>query len=153
MHSWGDENVDWAGIGDSCDILYKCKTWGRLGGQIKEKYGTVRFYASFGHLSLHTLIYPGHYYIRFPEWLYQLDNKIFTPILNFFFGKLFFWWQKKVYSHYYHVCLKKYPHLAKEILSCAVYPEYIKGCTYKEGNLLHIMDLKGNVISTWETQT
>lgn len=33
-----------------------CVLWGRLGGQAKEKFDTVRFYAQFG-LSLHSLVY------------------------------------------------------------------------------------------------
>lgn len=128
MHQWGDENVDWKGIDECCDILYKyCYKYGRLGGQIKEKYGTVRFYAKFGWLSLHSLIYPGWAFSQFPNWLYKLDNRVIGPVLRFFFERPFFWWQKQVYNYAYQQCLKKYPHLKEEILSAADYPEFIAG--------------------------
>ncbi len=127
MHSWGDSDVDWKGIQDCCDILYKiCYKYGRFGGQIKEKYGTVRFYATFS-TSLHSLVYPGYVYNQFPDWLWKLDIHYITPFLEKTVGKLVFWYQKKVYNYAYQKCLKKYPHLRDEILCCADYPEFISG--------------------------
>jgi hypothetical protein len=127
MHDWGDEGVDWKGINDCCDILYNiCNRYGRLGGQIKEKYGTVRFYASFGYLSLHTLIYPGYVAYQFPRWLMKLDMKVIGPTLDFFFGKLFIKWQIFIYKYAYIKCLKKYPHLKEEITCCMNHPELLK---------------------------
>jgi hypothetical protein len=128
MHHWDDDKLDWAGINGACDILYSTsRRWGRLGGQVKEKFGTVRFYASFGHLSLHTLIYPGYVYSQFPKWLWRLDIYITGPILDKLFGRLFVWWQTKVYRYAYKKALKAYPHLREEILCAADYRELLEG--------------------------
>lgn len=126
MHKWGDD-FDLKGLNDCEDILYNiCRKYGRLGGQIKEKYGTLRFYAMFD-LSLHSLVYPGYVYSQFPEWLWTLDIYYISPFLNKLFGKIWFWYQSKIYNYAYHKCLKKYPNLRDEILCCADYPELIKG--------------------------
>lgn len=126
MHQWGDKNVDWNGIESAASYLGSyCRRWGRFGGQTKEKFGTVRFYAHFGSLSLHTIIYPGYYYSQFPTWLWKLDIKFIGPILNKLFGKIFFSWQKFIYNKAYQNALKKWPHLKEEILCCADHPEFI----------------------------
>lgn len=128
MHDWGDDTVDWKGINDCCDILYNiCTRYGRLGGQIKEKYGTVRFYVSFNSLSLHSLFYPGYVYYQFPNWLMKFDMYVVGPILNFFFSKIFYKYQCFMYRFGYKKCLQKYPHLREEILSCADHDELLKG--------------------------
>jgi len=128
MHTWGEENFDWQGLNDCCDILHTiCTRYGRFGGQTKEKYGTLRFYAHMGHLSLHGLIYPGYVYSQFPDWLWSLDIWYISPFLQFFFEKPFVWWQLKVYNYAYQKCLKKHPHLKEEILCCADYTEFITG--------------------------
>ncbi len=132
MHGWNDEEVDWKGIDDAYNIIGDtCRRYARLGGQVKEKFGTIRFYAQFGNLSLHGLIYPGYHYIRFPDWLYKLDTKVISPCLRFFLERIFRWWQAKVYNYAYQKALKKYPHLYEEITCCADYIELIKGCKQK----------------------
>lgn len=151
MHSWGDKGVDWKGINDAAEYLGAyCRKWGRLGGQTKEKYGTVRFYARFGHLCLHTLIYPGYVHSRFPSWLWRLDIKL-NSLYDLFEG-LFEWWQKKVYSKAYINACNKWPHLQEEILSCADYPESITGRTRIEHTAteihIHVLDLQGNTVGT-----
>lgn len=128
MHRWGDENVDWEGIEECCHILYKiCTKYGRLGGQLKEKWGEIRFYARFEKLSLHSLIYPGYHFIQFPNWLYKLDNKVISPVLNFFFGKVFLKYQRYMYRLGYKRCLKAYPHLREEILSASDHDNLLEG--------------------------
>lgn len=125
-HDWGDEGVDWEGIDKAASlIVYTCRVYGRLGGDAKEKYGTVRFYVSFGYLSLHTLLYPGYHYIQFPKWLHTLDLYIISPVLQFFFERLFVKWQQKVYVYAYRLAVKRYPHLREEILECADWPELL----------------------------
>lgn len=127
MHSWGDENVDWNGINDAAEYIGRfCRKWGRIGGQFKEKYGTVRFYATFGYLNLHTLIYPGYVYSQFPSWLWSADLEYIGPFLRFFLGKLFIRWQKYIYNKAYCRAVKQWPHLRGEILCCADYSEFIK---------------------------
>lgn len=127
LHEWGEEGFDWHGLDDAGNIIGDfCHRWGRFGGQIKEKYGTLRFYAHFTGFDLHMLFYPGYYYCQFPTWLWNLDWKlrktIFVPL-----HRPTTWWQTKVYNRAYQKALKKYPHLRKEILICADYPELIKG--------------------------
>src|ERR1041385_5172837 len=121
-HNWGDENVDWKGIGEVCDYFWTMsRRWGRMGGQIKEKYGTVRFYVHFGNLSLHTLFYPGWVSSQFPKWLWKADIFYIGPFLRFFFERLFVAWQKYVYNRMYQQALKRWPHLRAEILCDADY--------------------------------
>lgn len=149
MHEWGDKDVDWKGIDDAAYYIADyCRRWGRLGGQYKEKYGTVRFYARFGDLSLHGLIYPGYVYYQFPKWLVRVDLAIRTP-LHFCLGHLFTWIQHRVYSRAYRNALKLWPHLQAEILCNADYPELIAGHTRQDGKKLHIIDTNGKIVATW----
>ena len=79
MHFWGDEDVDWKGIGDAAEYIGKgLRKWGRINVvQYKEKFGTVRVYCSLGIWSLHELTHPGHCYCRYPAWLWYLNLKTF----------------------------------------------------------------------------
>lgn len=128
FHHWGDPGVDWSAISKAAyEIESFCNRWGRFGGQAKEKFGTVRFYASFTQPSLHSLIYPKYIYSQFPKWLWSLDIFYITPVLSFFFGRINHWWQKKIYRKAYQQALKKYPHIREEILCCADYSELLEG--------------------------
>lgn len=150
MHRWGDEDFDWDALNDCCDIVYRWSKRGFITGQIKEKYGTLRWYAMFGHLSLHSLCYPGYVYSQFPDWLWKLDCNYIAPVLRFFFERLFVWWQLKCYNWAYQACLKKHPHIRTEILSSADHPELIKGATRKECCKTHILGWNGETVSTWQ---
>ena len=128
MHQWGEKDFDWGGLDDAINIIHgTCVRWGRLGGQAKEKFGQVRFYAGFGYLSLHNLIYPGYVYSQFRNWLWRIDISYIGPAMRFVFAKPWFWWQKMIYNYAYQKALKKHPHLRAEILWAADYPEFIKG--------------------------
>lgn len=128
-HEWGDKGVDWKGIDEAATYIgHFCRTWGRLGGQAKEKYGNVRFYASFGYLSLHTLFYPGYAYVRFPKWLWRLDLSVFTPILSVL-ERPFVAYQQFIYKKAYTNALKKWPHLKEEILDEADHRELLEHLT------------------------
>jgi hypothetical protein len=128
MHYWGDEEVDWDGINNAADFIYDfCVKWARLGGQSKEKYGQVRFYASFG-LSLHSLCYPGHYFYRFPKWLITADLFWITPACQKLgLSRLWMWYQSKIYRLAYKKAVEKWPHLRDEVLCAAGYPEFLVG--------------------------
>lgn len=126
-HRWGDEDFDWEALEDCQRIIYKYHKRGFLSSLCKEKYGTLRWYVSFGCLSLQTLIYPGYMYNQLPKFLQKFDNNIFMPIGNKLFGSFFIWWQKKVYNWIYQKMLRKHPHIKEEILECADWPEFIKG--------------------------
>jgi hypothetical protein len=154
MHRWGDgfpyfDDVDNAAY----DIRRFCIRWGRLGGQAKEKYGTVRFYTNFGVRGLHSLTHPGYcHYAWYPRWLiyldiYHLPKFFYWTGIQWFFSK----WQPFIYNLAYKRALKKYPHIEAEILSDADYPELIKGHTRSEGNKLHILNTRGETVATWTT--
>lgn len=128
MHEWGDKDVDWAGIGAAAEFLGNyCARWGRFRGQTKEKYGTVRFYAIIGQISLHDLIYPRYSYSQFPQWLWTLDLYIIGPVLRTLFGKIWYRWQVFIYRRAYKLALKKWPHLKKEILSGMDHIDLLEG--------------------------
>lgn len=149
-HNWGDKNVDWKGISDAANFISNYShRYGRLGGTSKEKYGTVRFYASFGYLSLHTLLYPGYHYSQFPKWLWTLDIMYIGPFMRKLFERPFVWWQKKVYNRAYQGALKRWPHLRGEILADADWVELIEGATRKEGKLTHVIGWNGEILTTW----
>lgn len=150
-HDWSEKDFDWKGLNDCLTILYRiARRYGRLGGDIKEKWGQARFYARFGHLSLHTLVYPGYVYNQFPDWLWRLDCAIIGPSLRFLFERLFARWQMKAYNTAYQRCLKKYPHLRAELLCGADWPELIRGATRKEGNITYILGWDGDEIGRRE---
>lgn len=129
MHSWGDKGVDWDGINQAAMYISDfCKTWGRLGGQAKEKYGTVRFYASFGWISLHSLIYPGYVYCQFPRWLWKLDTYGISKVLSLF-ERPFVAYQRFIYKKAYTNAVKKWPHLKEEITCAADHQDLLEHLT------------------------
>lgn len=153
MHKWGDQGVDWNGINDAAEYIGEfCKRWGRIGGQYKEKYGTVRFYAQFCH-SILSLTHPGYaHYGPYPKWLCTFDIYYGRALLKYtglawFFSK----WQPFIYNLAYQRALKKWPHLRAEILDCADHIELIKGVWRKEGNKTHILGWNDEIITTWKT--
>ena len=128
MHQWGDEWFEKHGESLDAAVMYLArfaKRWGRLGGQAKEKFGTLRFYAKF-HSQLHDLVYVGHYYIRWGRFGQALDSiymrKFFNPVRS-----AIAWYQIKIYRAAYKSTLKKFPHLRMEILCDADYDEFLGG--------------------------
>lgn len=127
MHCWGDKGVDWNGINDAAQYIHDyCVRWARLGGDYKEKFGTVRFYARF-HCQLHDLIYPGYMWIVWPQFMNLVDlyfyaTRVFDPVRS-----VINWWQAKVYRRAYKNAVKKWPHLRQEILCMADYDEFLNG--------------------------
>ena len=94
--------------------------------QFKEKYGTVRVYCTFGWWNLHSLIYPGYHFNKFPRWLQRLDNLLLGAIVHQL-GRFFIPLQKRAYRRQYAVAIVKYPHHRTAILDGADWPEYLKG--------------------------
>lgn len=153
-HDWGDENVDWNGINAAVDYISSyCSKYALLMGQAKEKYGTVRFYAHFGHLSLHSIVYPGYVYSQFPKWLWKLDCYYIGPILQFFLEKPFVKWQMFIYNRAYQNAIRRWPHLRAEILCAADYIELIKDVTRIEETdkeiITHVLGWNGETLSQW----
>jgi len=128
MHFWGDKNVDWEGIDESARYIgQNLRKWGRVNvAQWKEKYGTCRIYCTLGWYQLHSITHPGHCFSRYPKWLWKLDCKYGTIIIPFLFNWIIIPYQKWLYRKLYKDMVKKYPHLEKEILCMADYPELLK---------------------------
>ncbi len=129
MHSWGDGFKYFNDVEQAAqEIREFCVRWGRLGGQAKEKYGTVRFYAWFGVRGIHNLTHPGWaHYAWYSKWLITCDLYYFPTLfkwtgISWFFSK----WQPFIYGVAYSRAIKKYPHIKREIISGADYPELIK---------------------------
>jgi hypothetical protein len=130
MHHWGEEGVDWKGIGDAADWIGKqLVRWGRVSvTQSKEKYGTVRVYLHFGWESPHSITHPGYAYSQYPKWLWRLCYT--RPVLWFFervLNRVVIPYQQWLYRLVYKLALKKWPHLKREILDGADYPEFLEG--------------------------
>jgi len=127
MHNWGDESVDWGGINDAARfIAVNLRRWGRIAvTDYKEKYGTVRVYCHFGFDCFHSIWRPSYLWIH-PKWPYKLDlrlSKYVMPILN----KIIVPWQIFIYRNFYRRAINKWPHLYKEIVSCAAHGQLFEG--------------------------
>lgn len=136
------------------DIAYYiasyCRKWGRMGGQYKEKYGTVRYYALFGIYNLYHFLYPHYMWVSWSNAVRKIDDAIFGFLFSKILNASIMKWQKYIYGRAYLNALKKWPEYRYEILCCADVPEYIPGVTRQEGKLTHILGKDGEVIATWE---
>lgn len=130
MHSYGDwpderfNEIDDAGY----YIGRWLRIWVRMPvTQIKEKFGTVRVYCSFGWSQIYSIWRP-HYCWLPTWWPTKLDNWLSyqTPllkVLNFFVVPI----QKRAYAWRYKKAVQKWPHLYDEIVSCADWGELLEG--------------------------
>lgn len=153
MHTWGDKDFDWEGLGKAeQDLYFICTRLGRIGGQIKEKYGTLRFYANFDDLSLHTLLWPGYVYLRIPHGMNRGSELLckYTGL-----SYLFTLYQKLMYKLGYRYILAKYPHLRLEIGAVADYPELfahkIVITKDAEGTLSEYFYKDGTLLAAWRS--
>jgi hypothetical protein len=126
---WGDEFKHFKDVGKAADEIGNfCIRWGRIDvGQTKEKFGEVRCYCSFGHITFYRLLYPGAIRCNLPKWIRCLDAKLFK-LFNMFglFNKVLCWWQYKIYNMAYKRAVSKYPYIREEILSSPDYPELLR---------------------------
>jgi hypothetical protein len=128
MHQWGDEGVDWDGINDAGRYIgYWLKKWVRMDVRdVKEKFGTVRIYCSFGWQGVYSIWRPG--YCWYPKWwpikldFWITDTKLFS-LLNRFVVFV----QVNAYVWRYKKAVQKWPHLYNEIVSCADHGELFEG--------------------------
>lgn len=99
MHSWGDKGVDWDAINDAAIFIgVNLRRWGLVTVfDVKEKWGTVRVYCSFGLLGL-----AG-----------RMFNWFLVP------------YQKWMYRQLYRAAIKKWPHIRREILEGADWSELL----------------------------
>ncbi len=124
--SWGDP--DWDEKTKHTFFAIKCfEFWGvkigRIGGQIKEKWGEPRWYANIGYVdSIHDMYNVGyHYYQWSPEQgkIYMMLDFI-NNMSRFFFRlwpirKLILYWQVLFYNVAYWIAMLRYPKQAHEI--------------------------------------
>ena len=129
IHIWGDKDFDWEALDGAIDTIYwwTCHI-GRFGGQLKEKFGGLRFYAFFSDGTLYSLCKPGYYYCHWPKWWWRFDLAVISRFTRYS-GLLWLIrrWQHFIYNLAYQRAIKKYPHIREEILMDADYLELIKG--------------------------
>lgn len=126
MHSYGDDGVDWLGIDDAgVYIGHWLRKWLRMDVRdVKEKFGTVRVYCSFGWNGVYSIYHPG--YCWYPNWWpIKLDQKLrpLFDILNTVVVPI----QQAAYAWRYKKAVQKWPHLYNEIVSCADWGELFEG--------------------------
>lgn len=126
-HYWGEEGFDWSGLNEAINFIDKKLRFWRIGvHQSKEKFGCARIYCSLGWYSLHNITHPGHAFSRYPNWLWSLDCKFLSKIVQMF-NFIIFPIHKWVYTNAYKKAIKKYPHLKEEICCDADYIELLSG--------------------------
>lgn len=125
-HRWGDEWFQKYGpdLYEAERWLEKnARRWGRLGGQIKEKWGRLQFYVTF-HWQLHDLVYPGYCYIQWNRVFRWIDDLYQTEVFNWP-RQLIVHYQQWVYKILYRRLVAKWPHIADEVAASAQWPEYL----------------------------
>lgn len=98
---------------ESLYVIYKWSKRGLIRGQIKEKYGSTRWYANFGGFhepwSLHDFFYPGYYYYQWPMWTWKLNELSALFFKYTGLGNLIIKWQMYCYSQAYYEVLTNFP--------------------------------------------
>lgn len=129
-HLWGDDSFDWKGLDDCIHLFYVyCNTYGRIGFNIKEKYGTMRLDGIPFINNLHSLIWPGYHYTQWDFFgYYKKYPKIRTLMskIDYYWvptflkytglGKVLFAYQRLIFNICTLKCVNKYPHLKDEIM-------------------------------------
>lgn len=100
----------------------------RIGGQVKEKYNTIRAYVRFWDGGLHSLIWPGYHYTQNEFIAYKLDRYVIQPFTKWtglhWLGVML---QMKLYGLSYYLVVRRYPAIEREITCCADWPELLFG--------------------------
>jgi hypothetical protein len=129
MHYWGDDWPYWGDLSKAESIIrFYGKQLAGIGGDLKEKYGSIRWYARISKpLSLHDVVKAGHVAYR---W-----NPLHHPVLNFIdnlskfympvVGLIIFEYRKLMYGLAYHRACKAFPHIRSEILMDADWEELL----------------------------
>lgn len=136
-HQWGEEGFDWKGLDQAGSVLRKEMRRFRIPvRQIKEKFGQLRCYCSFGWTSIHDITHPGHAYIRYKKGslLWHLNynppfNRVFL-LLNYVVIPLHEW----AYRRAYKKAVAAAPHLRGEITCAADFPKLLEGIIPTENN-------------------
>lgn len=123
--SYWDDDHDYENINGCLEIFEKWATRGRIRGQIEDKYGSTRWYAYFGYLTIHDIFYPRHYYNQFKwKWLWVLSCHS-NPFFKYTgIEWLYIKWQIFCYRSAYAECFKKFPQFKNHAID---YSELLKG--------------------------
>jgi hypothetical protein len=128
-HDWSDKDFDWNALYDAERIVHFW-AWriGRVGGQLKEKFGTLRYYCQFSDGTLQSLMYPGYARIVHPWFYWNIDVPIVQRIAKYT-GLLYLIhkYQAFFYRLAYKKAVAKYPHIRDEILVDAGAQELVEG--------------------------
>lgn len=132
MHYWGDDWPYWDDLNQCVNYISKRARDYRIGGQIKEKYGTVRWYI-YLHDMISDLIWPGHIWVRWnaKSWWHpalRWAQPVLGPVMSWIDYRIYSTkknpvktliqkYQYKKVLQIYKEALEKWPHLRKEILS------------------------------------
>ena len=123
------DETDYKEINKAINVL---EFWGhdvgRIGGQMKEKFGSIRWYADVnGANSLHDLVKVGHVSFRwgaedhfFLNWFNNLSKAYISPLSWFVFKYKCF-----MYGFSFYMACKKCPKIKADILSAADDDQYL----------------------------
>lgn len=130
MHEYGDEwfnknGKDFIKITNWCMRIWH--KYGRIGTHGKEKFGTFRDHIYMWDGGLHTLLFPGYVFIKYPFLYFKIDEYIIKPFTKFT-GLLKLGWkyQSMIYNYTIQKACRKYPHMVDELVSCLDGYEMIK---------------------------
>lgn len=120
-HEWSSD-FDFDSLDAAANYLsYNCRKWGRVGIWTKEKYGTLRVSTTCAFALeydfLHSLLWPGHARIHWPEWVRTYIDWPIGKILKWLgIIKLFNKYQMFILKYFWKRAAKKWSHIAEEIL-------------------------------------
>lgn len=121
-HYWGDEWFEKNGDDLYRAINYCTERWykyGRIGTTFsKEKYGTFRHNTTpyYGSWPIHELINPGYVYYQWPKWLLPWEMKLGKVVQFLRLDRVVRWYQSIVFNYTIQTAVKKWPHIAYELL-------------------------------------
>lgn len=128
-HEWGEKDFDWKGLDAAGDYIGdNLVRWGRVNVRdVKEKYGSLRIYLSFGWFGLHSFTHPRHAYIRYKRdgLLWKLNSSYAVLKIFDLLNHVVVPYHILLYKYFYWRATKKWPHLADEIVDAADYCEYL----------------------------
>lgn len=121
-HDWSEVDFDWRGLNEACHFFAKSlKRYGRI--QItgcKEKYGTMRleWFHWNGHYNefLHSIIFPGYLYIKWPAWMRKIDRFITQIAIGCGLCRALSAYQRLIFNIVTLVAVYRWSHLQEEML-------------------------------------
>ena len=116
MPYWGDDSHDWKGLYEAERLINNIVSFGRVGLNSKEKYGSIRYNFSLFDGTIHSITHPGHYYLRFPKYMYDIvmGRRLLLPLLPIIRPI-----QVALVKLAFTIAARRYPHLTKYIITDA----------------------------------